>query len=89
VDPDLFMLDGYHCPVFELREKTQGGGVAIYVKNDFNFSVISKYSFSVDKIADSLFIQLETHNKKKYIFGSIYHTVQMPNTLPSLKRTST
>jgi hypothetical protein len=30
VDPELFIIDGYHCPIFKLRESSQGGGVAIY-----------------------------------------------------------
>jgi Endonuclease/Exonuclease/phosphatase family len=74
IDPELFIIDGYQCPVFKLRESSQGGGVAIYVKIGLNFNVVNKYSFSIDKVAESLFIELQTKDRKKYFFGSIYRT---------------
>jgi exonuclease III len=73
-DPDMFNIDGYHPPVFKLRENMQGGGVAIYVKNQYVFSVLSKYSSTIDKVAETLFIELISKNKQKFIFGSIYRT---------------
>jgi exonuclease III len=72
-DPEMFRIDGYHCPVFKLRDNMQGGGVAIYVKKNYNFSVINKYSSTVDKVAETLFIELKFKNKK-FIFGSVYRT---------------
>jgi hypothetical protein len=36
-DPELFCIEGYHCPVFKLRDNMQGGGVAIYVKKILQF----------------------------------------------------
>jgi Reverse transcriptase (RNA-dependent DNA polymerase) len=70
----MFVIDGYHCPVFMLRNNSQGGGVAIYVKNSLNFSVISKYSTTIDKILDCLFIEVRTASKKKFIIGNFYRT---------------
>jgi exonuclease III len=74
VDPDLFCIPGYHCPIFKLREFKQGGGVAIYVKDVYTFSIIEKYSSSIDKVVDSLFIEIRTLCRKKYVIGNIYRT---------------
>jgi hypothetical protein len=74
VDPELFCLPGYHCPVFKVRDLKQGGGVAIYVNDAYTFSVIDKYSSSIDKVVESLFVEIRTPCKKKYVIGNIYRT---------------
>jgi exonuclease III len=74
VDPDLFCLPGYHCPIFKIRENRQGGGVAIYIKDFYTFSIIDKYSSSIDKVVDSLFVEIRTICKKKYVIGNFYRT---------------
>jgi hypothetical protein len=73
-DPDLFCLPGYHRPLFKLRDQKQGGGVAIYVKDIYTFSPIDKYSSHVDKVFESLFVEVRTLCKKRYIIGNIYRT---------------
>jgi hypothetical protein len=73
-DPELYKIEGYQCPVFKIRESMQGGGVAIYVKDCYNFKVINEYSSSVDKVAETLFIEMISKDKNKFIFGSVYRT---------------
>jgi exonuclease III len=47
IDSDMFILNGYHTPVFKLRNNNaQGGGVAIYVKSCFSFTTVQKYTVS-------------------------------------------
>jgi exonuclease III len=73
-DPDLFCLPGYHRPLFKLRDQKQGGGVAIYVKDIYTFLPIDKYSSHVDKVFESLFVEVRSVCKKRYIIGNIYRT---------------
>jgi exonuclease III len=73
-DPELYKIAGYQCPVFKLRESMQGGGVTIYVKDCHHFKVIDKYSSSVDKVAETLFVEIISKDKNKLFFGSIYRT---------------
>jgi hypothetical protein len=73
-DPDQFCLPGYHHPLFKLREQKQGGGVAIYVKDIHTCTVIEKYSSHIDKVLESLFVEIRTSCKKRYIIGNIYRT---------------
>jgi exonuclease III len=74
MDPELYCLPGYHCPMFKLRENKQGGGVAIYVKDVVSYSIIDKYSTTIDKVVDCLFIEIRTVCKKKFIIGNFYRT---------------
>jgi hypothetical protein len=75
VDPDMFVLNGYHTPVFKLRNNNaQGGGVAIYVKSCFCFTVIHKYTMSIDKIVDSIFVEVNVSKSKKIVIGTFYRT---------------
>jgi hypothetical protein len=75
IDPDMFVLYGYHAPVFKLRNNNaQGGGVAIYVKSCFCFTVIHKYTMSIDKIVDSIFVEVNVSKNKKLTIGTFYRT---------------
>jgi exonuclease III len=73
-DEDMFVIEGYHCPLFKLRKDSQGGGVAIYINSNFSYTILSKYSTSIEKIVESLFVEIKISEKKKYIFGSIYRS---------------
>ena len=68
-----FTLPGYNPLEFKLcNANTQGGGVGIYIKQTFKYNVLSAQSIFVDRIFESLFIQLSLPNSKKCIIGTIY-----------------
>ena len=71
-DDDLYNLPGYTF-VYKCRSNNmQGGGVGIYVKEDYTFSIIPQYSIFLEKIIETLFIEVELCNKKKVIISSVY-----------------
>ena len=72
-DPDFFDLDNFHKLVFKSRaDNAQGGGVGIYVKNSLKFKLLPDISVFIDKILETIFIEVEINSKLKIIVGSIY-----------------
>ena len=71
-DPDVFHLNGYHKLVFKSRENSQGGGVGLYIANDLKFKNRPDLSIFVDKIYESIFIEISLPKCKKLIVGSVY-----------------
>jgi len=68
-----FTLPGYNSLEYKLRNpNTQGGGVGIYIKKSIKYNVLSAQSVFVDRIFESIFIQLNLSNTKKCIVGSVY-----------------
>jgi Reverse transcriptase (RNA-dependent DNA polymerase)/Endonuclease/Exonuclease/phosphatase family len=67
-----FSLPGYHPLVFTQRRSTHGGGVGIFVKNFFKFSVLHQKSVFIERVYESIVIELELSNNSKIIFGSVY-----------------
>ena len=71
-DPDFFTISGYHPLVYKSRHiNTQGGGVGLFVKDIFSFSINDVLSVFVDRILESLFIDI-TFNSKKFTIGTMY-----------------
>ena len=71
-DEALFKLEGYHPLVYKLRHNNvQGGGIGIYIKLKFSFSILNELSIFVDRIFESLAIEV-TINSRKVIIGSMY-----------------
>ncbi len=67
-----FSLPGYSVLQYKLRSNsTQGGGVGVYVKNNIKFSISSNFSVFVDRIFESIFIEIFV-NDSKIIVGNIY-----------------
>ena len=61
------------------RNNVQGGGVGIYVKKIFSYTVNNELSVFVDRILESLFIEVSI-NSKKICIGSLYRPgSQHPN----------
>jgi len=80
-DSISFSLPGYKPLVYKLRSnKIQGGGVSIFVKTGYSFSIRNEFSVFHDRIFESIFIELSISNAKKFIIGSCYR----PNILPYL-----
>ncbi|MFN9955355.1 MAG: hypothetical protein ACK55I_19840, partial [bacterium] len=79
-----FTLPGYNPLEFKLRNSnTQSGGVGIYIKKSIKYQVIPAQSVFVDRIFESIFIQLHLSNTKKCIVGSIYRPGTAHPTLSS------
>jgi exonuclease III len=49
-DPKFFDIKGYHPLVFNSRSNSRGGGVGIYIKNDYNFHIINELNICLEKI---------------------------------------
>ena len=70
VDNSFFPLPNYHPLETNVRCEARGGGVGIYVKQNLSFKILNQYSIFVERIFESLFIEL-TLNGKKIIIGSV------------------
>ena len=69
---EFFNIDGYHPLVYKSRlNSIQGGGVGIYVSSKLSFSVNDELSIFVDRILESVFIDVII-NSKKFTIGSLY-----------------
>ena len=72
-NPDLFNLNGYHKLLFKSRSaNVQGGGVGIFVNNQLKVKNLPEYSIFIDKIIETIFIEIELPSKKKFIIASVY-----------------
>ncbi len=65
IDPDLFDLPGYHSLIYKTRHNAQGGGVGLYVKDNLHFNLLSEKSIFIDRILESIFIEIWTSKNKK------------------------
>ena len=72
-DPDAFNLVNYQKLIFKSRNShVQGGGVGFYVKNLIKFKQLNELSVFIDKVIETLFIEVEVNSKTKIIVGTIY-----------------
>lgn len=84
VVPDLFAIQevwkvnisSFNIPNFSLfskiRKKGQGGGVGLYINNKFSSKILESSSVFVENIYESLAVQVETPDRKKFIAVSMY-----------------
>ena len=83
-DPSIFSLPGYQPLIFKCRATLQGGGVAIYVKNGISFKLNPNLSTFIDKLYESIFIEISLINGKKFLIGSLYRSnTQYANLSPN------
>ena len=67
-----FSIPGFHDLIYKLRRNNvQGGGVGIYIKSCFNYSLNSTSSVFVDRIFESIFVDVSIKNKNVLV-GSLY-----------------
>ena len=71
-DPNLLSLPSYHPLLFKLRHNIKGGGVGIYIKDSLRFNLLVDLSVFIDRIFESIFIEVITHDNKKILIGCIY-----------------
>lgn len=67
---DMFSIPGYTLVNVNRCNKI-GGGVCIYVNNDFDFEIYQDVSFCSD-VCDSLFLELNCTKRKSVIIGCVY-----------------
>jgi Endonuclease/Exonuclease/phosphatase family len=67
-----YVLPGYHPLVCTLRSSAQGGGVGIFVKLCFKFSLLHSKSIFIERIFETIVIELDISNNSKIIIGSLY-----------------
>jgi exonuclease III len=75
-DPNLFMLNYYHPLIFKCRAKAQGGGVGMYIKNDYKFK-INPHTVFWDRVFESLIVDIWI-NDKLLVVGSLYRCINHP-----------
>ncbi len=85
-DPSLLIINGYHPPIFKSRESCKGGGVGIYINNAYRFQILETHSIFIDRIIESLFIELWISNNKKIIIGSVYRPATNHPTLTTTQQ---
>jgi len=71
VDPSLYALDNYELEIKSRSRNVQGGGVGIYIKKGINYKILNEISTFIDKVIETLFIEVFDGNRK-YIVGSVY-----------------
>lgn len=71
-DPSLFYLPNYQDLLFTQRSDGRGGGVGIYVKKDISVNLIKEKAIFVDKLFESIFLEINLPNTKKFTIGNIY-----------------
>ncbi len=79
-DSAFFQLSGYNF-IFKSRRQSQGGGVGIYIKSAYRYSILDSMSIFVDHIYESLFIEIWLTKNSKKIIGNIYRP---PSNHPNL-----
>jgi exonuclease III len=68
-----FNLNGYHPLIYTLRHNNvQGGGVGIFIKNCFKYTHLPGLSLFVDRVLESIFVEVQVNNNSKLTIGSIY-----------------
>jgi exonuclease III len=89
VDFDMYRITGYHKPLFRTRSNNvQGGGVAIYVKSCFTVNELPQYSVFIDKIIETIFVEIITPSKKKITIGSLYRSNSKSTSLTEMQQLS-
>jgi len=71
-DPTPFHLPGFQPIIYRCRTTSSGGGVAIYIKNGLPFKLLPNLSIFIDKLFESLFLEITLLNGKKFTIASIY-----------------
>jgi hypothetical protein len=78
-DASLFPLSSYQPLLFKCRERGQGGGVGIYVKNGIK-AAINPNSIFLERVFESILVDLSV-GRKKYTVGSMYRCISKHPTL--------
>ena len=64
MDNSFFPLANYHILETILHSSAKGGGVGIYIKNHLAYNVLKQYSVFIERILESLFVEISLPNNK-------------------------
>ena len=70
INMNMFPIPGYQF-VCNNRKRGRGGGVALYIRDEFQFSVRNDLTVSYDREFESIFAEID-HNGHKLVLGEIY-----------------
>jgi len=66
-------LPGYGPFIYKLRDgAVQGGGVGYFIKERVKYKILTTYSIFIDRVFESLFIEVFLTNNSKIIIGNVY-----------------
>ncbi len=72
-NPQIMNIKNYHPLIYKCRTPgVQGGGVGIYIKDHLKYSILHNNSIFIDRIIETLFVEVEVTNNKKIIVASVY-----------------
>ena len=71
-DNSLFPLTNYHPLETNLRHTARGGGVGLYIKQNLSYKILKNYSIFLERIFESLFVEVSLASGKKIIIGTVY-----------------
>lgn len=75
IEKEFYNINGYDL-FCNLRKSGQGGGAALYIKQEYNSSYLEKESIFIEKIIETVVVKIDIPNVKKFICVSLYR----PNT---------
>jgi len=68
----MFQIEGYNFIYKSRKTGVQGGGVGIYIRKDLKFKLVPEYSIFIDKVIETIFVEIEVNEKKKILVSSVY-----------------
>ena len=77
---DLVNLPGYSF-LSNHRTTKPGGGVGLYLQNDFEYKVLPESNFSDPDVIESLFVEINVPNGKKNYSGYSLSTTKSTSTV--------
>ena len=73
-DPTTHHINGYHSPIFKVREKSQGGGVGLYIKDHLSFKIRDDLTTFIPYIIETLFVEIVLPNGSNCLVGVLYRS---------------
>ena len=71
-------MEGYHSPLFRIRTNCNRGGVGLFIKESYSYTVRDDLSVFIPHVIETLFVEFKISETKKAVLGVIYR----PNTAP-------
>ena len=87
--PQLLDIPGFQPLIFTNRKRGRGGGVGFYVRNGINFSINKELSVSIDKVFESLTIDItcsQNNKLKNLTVSNIYRSPSLLEGQPALEQ---
>jgi hypothetical protein len=72
IDESAIAIPDYNF-VFKKRAKYRGGGVGCYIKKGINFKILERHTVFIEKIFESLVLEIFINGKKLFYVTSIDH----------------